>query len=560
MQRLTFLAGALAAGALTAAALTLAANHPDESLANGSGGALTVEAITAALLIAWGVLGRPRRAGGLLLVTTVAFVAQTLPLPDAGGAFLFTLALVLGAAAAALGTLSALELDAEVSWPLHASAVLTSAVCVLWVGVIPTLLFDPSAAGCFACPRNVLLVQGSTGLRTDVVRSGSYVAAGLSAALAVWLFATAISRRSLYWSARGARLGAAIALAASAFVFWHQLAASVATLDRQVRIAWLVECAGLALIAAAPLAEIFRARLERARIVDAVLRTVPTPEELRVTFAASASDRTLALVFPHADNTVDGRGDPAPTLRNGTVVTNVARGGEVVAQLRHESLGGQAARRLADAVHAAGLALEHTSARARLRAQLVDLTSSRARIVEVADAERRRLERNLHDGAQQRLIALSVALATPGDPTATEARDEVRAALDELRAIAHGIHPVSLSDGGIVASVRELADTSAVPLRLELHRVDRLPEPLEAAAYRVLADCVHTAERRGNGQPVSIGLSMTDTGVRAEVRLPGVTREAAEHGLIHAIDRVATASGHVGIAEGTDGAVVELRL
>ena len=143
---------------------------------------------------------------------------------------------------------------------------------------------------------------------------------------------------------------------------------------------------------------------------------------------------------------------PAPA--SGTVTTDVARGGMLVAQLRHRELGAHASRRLADAVRAAGLALEHTSSRARLRAQLGDLTASRARIVEIADGERKRLERNLHDGAQQRLIALSVALAVPGEPAAAEARGQVLAALDELREIAHGIHPVSLSDSGIVGSVR----------------------------------------------------------------------------------------------------------
>jgi len=202
-----------------------------------------------------------------------------------------------------------------------------------------------------------------------------------------------------------------------------------------------------------------------------------------------------------------------------------------------------------------------TSSRARLRAELADLTASRARIVEIADAERRRLERNLHDGAQQRLIALSEALGAASHPPAVaEARAEVLAALEELRTLAHGIHPASLSDGGIVPSVRELADASNVPLRLDVRPLDRLPTRIESAAYRVVVECVRTAERHGRGDTVSVALAMGELGLTATVRLPGVPPDVVRRELRHADDRVTAAGGELAVeANGSGETVVELR-
>lgn len=557
MRRVLPRGGAIALAALAAAALAIAHARPEESLANGSGGALALEALAAASLIAAGSVARPTRAGLLLLASAAAFIAQVLPLPQAGGSLLFGFALALGAAAASFGAASVLALDGRAPRTVTFLAAGTVATCTVWLGLVPAALFDPRATGCFGCPRNVLLVHGSESLRVHVLHSGLRVAAVLSVVFAVALL---FEKGRRHWTQWAAAAGASGALLASAFSFWHQATARVATIDRPVRLAFIVGCAALTTLAAAPLAEMLRARLERARIVDAVLRTVPSPDELRAAFASAAGDRSLALVYPHAGGAVDGEGRRAPAPSNGTVATDVARAGVVIAQLRHHELGSHAARRLADAVRAAGLALEHTSARARLRAQLADLTASRARIVEVADAERRRLERNLHDGAQQRLIALSVALASPADSLAVDARVEVLAALDELRAIAHGIHPVSLSDSGIVASVRELAETSSVPLRLELRSLDRLPARIESAVYRVVAACVHVAEQSGDGRPLTVELEMTDRGLDAEVRLPGVTRASAEGELAHAIDRVTAVGGQVLVSQGTDEAVVELRL
>ena len=553
MRRITWLCCLAGLLALTGATAILAHRRPAESLAGGAGSVLALQTAAAVALVVAGLLVWTYRAapaaGALFLAAGLALDAQALPLPDAGGAVLFTLALVLAGAAPSLAGVGALELGGRADRLARSVAFTAVAICAVWAGALPTMLFDPPATGCFDCPRNLLLVHGVLGTRTQVLHSGLHAAAIASAAFAVLLFVR-LAKTGTHWSVALCQLGAVIALVASAVAFWSGAG----------RTPWVAECVGLCVVAAGPVAEIARARVQSARIVDAVLRTVPTTEELRVALATSAGDRSLSIVFlRETGEPVDGAGDAVAACSSETVTTDVVRAGEVVAQLRHRPLSRPETRRLTDAVRAAGLALEHTSSRARLRAELAELTASRARIVEAADAERRRLERNLHDGAQQRLIALSVALGA--DPELAEARGEVLTALEELRTLAHGIHPASLTDGGIVPSVRELADASTVPLRLDVRPLDRLPTRVESTAYRVVADSVRAAERHGRGQTVSIALAMTEAGLIADVCLPGVPASAVRQELRHADDRVVAAGGMLSVRENAgDETRVELRL
>ena len=133
-----------------------------------------------------------------------------------------------------------------------------------------------------------------------------------------------------------------------------------------------------------------------------------------------------------------------------------------------------------------------------LTAQVTHARSAQARIIEAADAERRRLERDLHDGAQQRLVALSLKLGMArkkvDDPTAAtlveEAHAESRAALDELRDLARGIHPAILTDRGLKPALEELARRSSIPAEVTEAPEERLPAPIEAAAYFVVNECL----------------------------------------------------------------------
>jgi signal transduction histidine kinase len=241
------------------------------------------------------------------------------------------------------------------------------------------------------------------------------------------------------------------------------------------------------------------------------------------------------------------------------VITEVVRGGEVVAELRHAAELVQTPERIAQATLGAGLALEHVAQHARLAAELSELTASRARIVQVGDSERRRLERNLHDGAQQRLIALALALqlSSGTDPDVERAREAVHGALENLRGIAHGIHPISLSEAGLTAAVRELAESSRVPVRIETAPAPRSPPPVEAALYRLVLDCVRLAERAGNGNTVTVRVDAGVDLVHARVVVPGVEPSAAAVALEHAADRLATVSGELDTGTAGTDLVVE---
>ena len=179
----------------------------------------------------------------------------------------------------------------------------------------------------------------------------------------------------------------------------------------------------------------------------------------------------------------------------GRALTTIGPAGGALAALIHdERLLGQ--RSLLEAAgSAARLALENTRLQAELRAQLAELRASRARIVGAADAERRRrLERDLHDGAQQRLLALGLALQLLRDGDGdqellAQAEAELQTALRELRDLARGIHPTILSEQGLGAAVRSLADRAAVPVQVEA--VDeRYPASVETTAYFVVAEAL----------------------------------------------------------------------
>ena len=181
----------------------------------------------------------------------------------------------------------------------------------------------------------------------------------------------------------------------------------------------------------------------------------------------------------------------------GRVATFVERGGAAVAALIHDAALQDEPELVGAVTSAAGIALENERLQADLRARLSDLRASRARIVEAGDTARRKLERDLHDGAQQRLVSLSVVLRLVAGqrpdrqrrgPAAQTARDELNASLEELRNIARGIHPAVLSDHGLPVALESLAARAPVRVTLDVDLDERLPEQVEVAAYYLIAE------------------------------------------------------------------------
>ncbi len=186
-----------------------------------------------------------------------------------------------------------------------------------------------------------------------------------------------------------------------------------------------------------------------------------------------------------------------------------------------------------------------------------DLTASRARIVVTADETRRRIERDLHDGAQQRLVSLALQLRAAQatmppelSPLAAEL-DGVTAgltdALDELREFARGIHPVILTEGGLGPALKGLARRSAVPVELDVRAMGRLREPVEVAAYYVVSEALTNAAKHANASSVAVGVEAADGVLRISVRDDGAggARFAHGTGLVGLKDRVEALGGRI---------------
>ncbi len=205
-----------------------------------------------------------------------------------------------------------------------------------------------------------------------------------------------------------------------------------------------------------------------------------------------------------------------------------------------------------------------------LRTRLEELAASRARIVAAGDVERRRLERNLHDGAQQRLVTLALSLRIAlakleTDPAAaraalTDAGDELGLALTELRELARGLHPAVLTDRGLRAAVEMLAGRAPVAVEIAEIPEQRLPEPVEAAAYYLIAEALTNVAKYAHASAVRVRVAAGDATVVVEVADDGVggADPAAGSGLRGLADRVEALGGTLAVAS-TAGAGTSLR-
>ena len=190
-----------------------------------------------------------------------------------------------------------------------------------------------------------------------------------------------------------------------------------------------------------------------------------------------------------------------------------------------------------------------------LHARVGELAASRARIVTAGDVERRRLERNLHDGAQQRLVAISFSLRLAlakldSDPAGAravlaDAGDELALALEELRELARGLHPAMLTDRGLRAAVEMLAARAPIPVEIAEIPDERLPEPVEAAAYYLIAEALTNVAKYAHASTVRARVAAADGNVVVEVSDDGVggADPPAGSGLRGLADRVEALGG-----------------
>ena len=299
----------------------------------------------------------------------------------------------------------------------------------------------------------------------------------------------------------------------------------------------------LGLAPAAFVAGLLYARLARSALGDLIveLRADLAPADLRDALARALRDPSLELAYwlPDFNTYVDVDGQSFDIETRGRAITLIERKGGLVAALLHDSSLQDEPELLAAVTAAAGIAVENGRLEAELRARLEELKGSRARVIEAGQKERQRLERNLHDGAQQRLIALSLQLSLLeqrlGDrPDATarleQARSEIALSLEELRAVARGIHPAVLSGHGLAVALESLAGRAAVPTRLVVEIDGRLPESVEVAAYYVVAESLTNITKHAHATDASVGVARVNGDLVVEIVDDGIGGADTEHG------------------------------
>ena len=282
---------------------------------------------------------------------------------------------------------------------------------------------------------------------------------------------------------------------------------------------------------------------------------------LRDALADALGDPTLELAYwvPDQDAYVDAAGqpvrvDPAPA---GKVSTIIEHEGERIAAIVHSSGLAEERELVQTAGAAAALTLRNERLDAELRAKVAELRASRSRIVQAGYEQRRRLERDLHDGAQQRLMALGIDLRMvkeriEHDPQGAaelldESLHELNEATAELRELARGIHPAVLTNRGLHAALKGLASRSPVPVELLQTPADRLPPSVESAVYFVVAEALTNAARYSRARTVTVGVVRDNGHVDVEVSDDGVGGADADQGsgLRGLQDRVAALDGRL---------------
>ncbi|MCU0307518.1 MAG: sensor histidine kinase [Thermoleophilia bacterium] len=432
-----------------------------------------------------------------------------------------------------------------------------------WVFAIPVTLLatllgaDIEGAGADA-PENLLALTDDPA----VADAATAAFAAAAVALAVWLVvviavrwrgSTPPQRREIApIVVTGAAAGALFGLHVLLLVAGAADGAQTAT-----KAACLLALAGLPF---GFLLGLVRARVVAGRAVSRVVEELGTSPrvELRALLADALRDPSLEVAFRVADGYVDPEGRPVtlPGPGTGRSCTPVEREGRTVAVIVHDP----ALDREADVVRAAGgaaaLALENARLEAELRARVGELAASRARIIAAGDEERRRLERDLHDGAQQRLVGLALRLglarqAVPDDGPAAVAldgaMDELRGAIAELRELARGIHPAVLTQRGLGPALEGLVARAPVPVEVEAMPAARLPAAVEVAAYFVIAEALTNVARYSGADRAAVRVARDDGLAVIEVRDDGRggADPATGTGLRGLADRVGALDGRL---------------
>jgi signal transduction histidine kinase len=279
-----------------------------------------------------------------------------------------------------------------------------------------------------------------------------------------------------------------------------------------------------------------------------------------------------AAVWPNADGGAPAEsprsmplaGDTVPEIPEATRVVEVRHQGELLGALtvtkrQGESLTPVEEKLLDDLASQAGLVLKNVGLTAELLQRLEDLRASRQRLVAAQDEERRRLERNLHDGAQQNLVALKVKLGlaeafAEKDPARAkqlvgELKSDADEALETLRDLARGIYPPLLADKGLAAALESQARKAAVPVEIQAESIGRYPQDIEAAVYFCVLEALQNVQKYAGAQSAEVKLNVSESGLTFEVTDDGQGFDGASvkrgAGLTNMTDRIDALGGQL---------------
>ena len=429
---------------------------------------------------------------------------------------------------------------------------------VLLLSPLSQLFWDPRDT-CPSCPPNLLLVNGDPRIWDVVSPLGDLF---LVAVLLTGVFLLVRRVRRATGPTRRAYAPVLLAAATAAVMLGVVVVMDGAGAKTEGTLAlWLGDLA-YAAIPLAFLTGLLRMRWRRSAVADLVveLGSVPEPAQVRDLIARTLGDPTLELAFwlPQGERFVDADGagfDLADT--QGRAVTMLDHNGRRVAALVHDPTLLDDADLIEAVGAAASLALENSRLQAELRAQLAEVRASRARILAAGDAERRRLERDLHDGAQQSLLGVRLALQLARQQLANggAAADDLLAdadasavdALDELRALARGIHPAILTEDGLAAALEALARRAPLPVALTAC-VERLPAPVEATAYFVVSEGLANVVKHAHASRVAIDVSRVNGRLTIDLTDDGVGgADSSGAGLGGLRDRVEALDGRLDV-------------
>jgi signal transduction histidine kinase len=462
-----------------------------------------------------------------------------------------------------LGHLIAVFPDGRATTRLQRVFIIANYAATVPLALVQLLLVEPGRLGCTECPDDILGLGGRDRFG-DMVLSVSDLSLAVLTALLLWIVVTRWRhaaeprRRSL---APVALVGIVLLIV---YMTGQTLKAVLPDPPLALEVGFnLAILMALVLWPLAFLAGLARTRLDHSAVGDLAVQlgeALP-PGRLEQVLARALHDPTLRLAYwlpdRHAFVDAAGRLVELPAAGSDRTVTILRHEGDPVAAMLHDAALDDDPALVRAVAATARMTIENERLQAEVRAQLEEVRASRARIVEFGDAERRRVERNLHDGAQQRLVNLSLALGIARAQVGTtsekemavaldEAAAELRLAVAELRELARGIHPVILSEAGLGPALASLADRSPIPVTVTAVPADRLPPPVEETAYYVASEALANAAKHAHATTVTIGARRLNGDLLVEVNDDGVGGANPNgSGLRGLADRVAALDGQL---------------